>query len=53
MRWRALQVGQIYIRQHPDNAQLTVVLPTECFTMLQVFMERNNIGLDNGADSSP
>ena len=24
MRWRALQAGRIYIRQHPGDAQLTV-----------------------------
>ncbi len=24
MRWRALQAGQIYVRQHPGDAQLSV-----------------------------
>ena len=24
MRWRALQAGSIYVRQHPQDAQLTV-----------------------------
>ena len=24
MRWRALQVGRIYVKQHPQDAQLSV-----------------------------
>lgn len=24
MRWRALQAGHIYVRQHPEDARLTV-----------------------------
>ena len=56
MRWRALQTGRIYVRQHHPDAQLSVgelvtwldvkekLFPTECFTVLPVCVEQNSFG---------
>ena len=62
MCWRALQAGQIYVRQHPLDARLSVEelrdmvgregnpFQTVCFTMLPACMEQGNTGLSNEAD---
>ena len=65
MRWRALQAGRIYIRQHPLDAQLSVeelrdmvvvkerLSPTECCTMPPAYVERGSTGSSSGAGSLP
>ena len=65
MRWRALQAGRIYIRQHPGDAHLTVdelrdmvgekerLSPTECSTMLQVSVAPGSTGSGSRVASSP
>ena len=65
MRWRALQTGGIYVRQHHQDAQLSLDdfvpwldvrgkhFPTECFTMLPVCVEQDSIGIDSEVASLP
>ncbi len=52
MRWRALQAGRVYIKQHPKDAHLSLTLskagesnlPKKCCTMPAIFVEQSNIG---------
>ena len=63
MRWRALQTGRIYVRQHPGDAQLSLdelrdmvgregeTFPTVCCIMLPVCVVLGSIGFASEADS--
>ena len=62
MRWRALQAGRIYVRQHPHDAQLTVeelrvmkgrCSPTVSSTMPPVYEERGTTGSNSKVASLP
>ena len=66
VRWRALQVGRIYVRKHPHDAQLYRLKNLEIWlvvkgkhsltvycTMLSVYMEPGITGSSSGVDSLP